>query len=385
MRKKHLILPVAIALVVLALQGCTPEAQEVLRQWGEVLEAIYRMSGNSTLLLDGADQHVVFAITVMRHAQTGELRHLPYPVNSTNDTAFFKNERIRERFDLANLEQFTLRCGSNNHDGTEEALVPLTTDIVFWSADYWEGSQTRFSCGGTQNHDDYEVTESVSQVRSFCVVTELSSSARRDRCLNGPRCDDGMRNGTETDVDCGGNCGNCDVGQHCVSHTDCASNSCQGGTCHQPTCFDGMKNQNETDIDCGGSCTRCSNGSACNSAGDCQSQYCTDGICRPRPTCNGTPSTSSASDRPVLVEDIYQCGWVVTYLANSLTDAKSCAESDGFTPVSQLCGYQLGIVGDIYFPYIEASSESHAFNCAAATICLSCSFYVDTYYPCVSQ
>lgn len=384
MRKKHLMLPVAIVLIV-ALQSCAPQTEEVLIQWGEVMEALYRASGNSTVLLDGGDQHVGFAITLMRFTSAGELQHGPYPVNSTYDTAFFKEERIRERFDLDNLEQFTLRCGAYNASDLQGDLVPLSTNIVFWSGDYWEGSQTRFSCGGTHNNDDYEVTDGVSQVRSFCVVTEHTPWPRRDRCLNGPRCDDGMKNGYETDVDCGGNCGNCNVGQHCGSHSDCASNSCQGGICNQPTCFDGMKNQNETDIDCGGSCARCSNGSTCNSAGDCQSNYCSDGVCRPEPTCNGTPSTSSANDIGVFVEDIYQCGWVVTYFANSLADARGCAEGDGFTPVSQLCGYQLGIVGDNYYPYIEASSESHAFNCAAAVICLSCDFYVDTYYGCVSQ
>ncbi len=51
-----------------------------------------------------------------------------------------------------------------------------------------------------------------------------------------PTCDDGVQNGNETGVDCGG--------------PDCA-NAC-------PTCDDGIQNGNETDVDCGGdSCNAC--------------------------------------------------------------------------------------------------------------------------------
>lgn len=45
-----------------------------------------------------------------------------------------------------------------------------------------------------------------------------------------PPCQDGIRNGTETDVDCGGSCSakgfTCGEGQSCVSNSDCQSNSC---------------------------------------------------------------------------------------------------------------------------------------------------------------
>ncbi len=44
-------------------------------------------------------------------------------------------------------------------------------------------------------------------------------------------CDDGVLNGNETDVDCGGVCGSCDTGQQCVAGSDCKSGICDGGTC----------------------------------------------------------------------------------------------------------------------------------------------------------
>jgi len=41
-----------------------------------------------------------------------------------------------------------------------------------------------------------------------------------------------------------------------------------------PTCTDTVKNGSESDIDCGGTCPRCINGKACNSRSDCASAFC---------------------------------------------------------------------------------------------------------------
>ncbi|NJL77415.1 MAG: T9SS type A sorting domain-containing protein [Saprospiraceae bacterium] len=51
-----------------------------------------------------------------------------------------------------------------------------------------------------------------------------------------PTCTDGIQNGTETGVDCGGSCPACPT---------------------QPTCTDGIQNGTETGVDCGGSCPAC--------------------------------------------------------------------------------------------------------------------------------
>ena len=51
-----------------------------------------------------------------------------------------------------------------------------------------------------------------------------------------PTCNDGIQNGDETGIDCGGSC----------------ANSCD--TTPPPSCNDGIQNGNETGIDCGGSC-----------------------------------------------------------------------------------------------------------------------------------
>ena len=59
-------------------------------------------------------------------------------------------------------------------------------------------------------------------------------------CVGGgadPTCEDGVQNGAETGVDCGG--------------PDCPD--CPSG----PSCEDGIQNGDETDVDCGGSCAPC--------------------------------------------------------------------------------------------------------------------------------
>jgi hypothetical protein len=53
---------------------------------------------------------------------------------------------------------------------------------------------------------------------------------RKDR-KPAPTCSDGIQNGNETGVDCGGDCPRCADGQGCATRDDCASARCDGGTC----------------------------------------------------------------------------------------------------------------------------------------------------------
>ncbi len=101
------------------------------------------------------------------------------------------------------------------------------------------------------------------------------------RC-NAPGCGDGVLNGAETEIDCGGgSCLGCNVGQACVVGRDCLSGSCSGGLCQAPTCTDGVANGGETDVDCGGStaCPRCPDFDVCTGPTDCVTGACTMGRC----------------------------------------------------------------------------------------------------------
>ncbi|MFT4038562.1 MAG: hypothetical protein QM692_10310 [Thermomicrobiales bacterium] len=46
-----------------------------------------------------------------------------------------------------------------------------------------------------------------------------------------PTCSDGIRNGDETGVDCGGSCPPCAVGQPCAKRADCKTALCKNGVC----------------------------------------------------------------------------------------------------------------------------------------------------------
>jgi hypothetical protein len=101
-------------------------------------------------------------------------------------------------------------------------------------------------------------------------------------CQAGASCNDGIRNGQETDVDCGGPvCQPCADGRLCQLNRDCSSNMCSGGICAAAaSCNDGIKNGQETDVDCGGpKCSPCLNGKMCIVNSDCLSNGCSLGIC----------------------------------------------------------------------------------------------------------
>ena len=144
--------------------------------------------------------------------------------------------------------------------------------------------------------------------------SEVRGTQRFGRC-QAPSCDDDTKNGSETDLDCGGECGPCMLRQLCERNTDCVSRcalvvdeevrcgdgvvsdgeTCDDGNtvdgdectnaCTRPACDDGIKNGPETDVDCGGSCaTRCAVGAICVTRSDCQTDICDNGRCT-QPRC----------------------------------------------------------------------------------------------------
>jgi hypothetical protein len=148
------------------------------------------------------------------------------------------------------------------------------------------------SCGdGIKNGDEADV-DCGGQCPDKC--DDGQSCGGGDDCESGvctnnvcmaPSCFDGLQNGDETDVDCGGSCQQkCDDGQSCDAPGDCVGGICSQGTCASPSCSDGIKNGSETDVDCGGGCPdKCENGEGCGQASDCVSDYCDGGTCADEP------------------------------------------------------------------------------------------------------
>jgi hypothetical protein len=67
---------------------------------------------------------------------------------------------------------------------------------------------------------------------------------------NGPsnNCNDGVRNGSETDIDCGGSCGKCASGLACVGGADCSTGVCQAGLCRAGSPIAGTPPSNQITV-----------------------------------------------------------------------------------------------------------------------------------------
>ncbi|MGK0315905.1 MAG: hypothetical protein ACI86M_002137 [Saprospiraceae bacterium] len=109
-----------------------------------------------------------------------------------------------------------------------------------------------------------------------------------DPCSTPPTCIDGVQNGNETGVDCGGpDCDPCSTLPTCIDGVQNGNETgvdCGGPDCDPcitpPTCTDGVQNGNETGVDCGGpdcpACESCNDGIQNNgeTGVDCGGQNC---------------------------------------------------------------------------------------------------------------
>ena len=148
-----------------------------------------------------------------------------------------------------------------------------------------------------------------------------------DTCSGMLACDDAAKNGSETDVDCGGDptkCATrCAQGKHCTAGTDCLSGFCADGVCCNMACTgvtcqacsaaakgqgaDGVCGAVKVGADPHGQCTAqaastCGNVGGCNGSGGCtlyaMGTSCASTTCLGSTltahTCNGTGSCGAA-------------------------------------------------------------------------------------------
>jgi hypothetical protein len=95
-------------------------------------------------------------------------------------------------------------------------------------------------------------------------------------------CPDNIKNGSESDADCGGAClEKCPSGKLCNIPSDCTSGVCSLDKCQDPACDDDVKNGSESDVDCGAMCpAKCLLGQSCKSNPDCLSGTCMNEVCK---------------------------------------------------------------------------------------------------------
>ena len=170
-----------------------------------------------------------------------------------------------------------------------------------------DSDETDVDCGGSCGATCTDTTpQQACKVPGDCVSGVCHGSPSK---CQPPSCTDGVKNGDETDKDCGGACDaaangskTCADKLQCKTNADCKNGSCFGavggglGTCI--SCGDGVKNGDETGTDCGGACATASNGNktcplttACKVDGDCASGYCDPSA----KTCQSKPNGGSCA------------------------------------------------------------------------------------------
>ncbi len=168
-----------------------------------------------------------------------------------------------------------------------------------------DGAETDIDCGGGQCQAC--VDRKHCTVGTDCVSGTCNSA---NICVD-PTCTDGKQDGAESDVDCGGpQCATCIGGEFCAVDTDCASGICATNAfppipsdpnpptacvnalcCARGSCTDGIQDGAETDVDCGGAgCPPCANALHCAVDSDCVSLTCSGagGTCQPPAVCSST-------------------------------------------------------------------------------------------------
>jgi hypothetical protein len=145
------------------------------------------------------------------------------------------------------------------------------------------GSETAIDCGGNcpQNCASGAGCDGDPDCQSGVCGTQGCGGGLAN-CCQAPSCNDDVRNGGESDVDCGAQgCADCGDGQNCQFDGQCQSNQCENGVCSAvPTCTDVQQNGPETGVDCGGGCPPCPDLSGCNQPADCINNNCdARGIC----------------------------------------------------------------------------------------------------------
>ncbi|WP_437276111.1 SUMF1/EgtB/PvdO family nonheme iron enzyme [Sorangium sp. So ce375] len=215
-----------------------------------------------------------------------------------------------------------------------------------------DGDETDVDCGGTCATLCLVDQACAEPADCFSGRCEEGGGAGAGRTCTAARCDNGVKDGDETDIDCGGAaaphggnpaCPPCATSKRCAAGSDCGSLRCVNGQCLEPTCSDGVKNGQETDIDCGGLCPSCAPSKACSKSTDCRELVCRELVCQDA-SCSDSVKNGRETD--------IDCGGITcstrcpagqrcaantdcaTSICNTTTHTCACPESMVISPVA---------------------------------------------------
>jgi hypothetical protein len=226
----------------------------------------------------------------------GTCKHAP---TCTNGTADFYTESDVDRGGLCQSAAAGQRCRGNADCARGLSCFSglcYPTSAYYCSDARQDLRETDIDCGGGSCAGCGPFKRCKVQGDCASGLTCALGYCRPDK---GSHCFNNRIDGDEPHTDCGGSCGPCRVGDSCFTDADCPINlgsTCQGGTCapRPGTCTDGIKNGLEGDVDCGGDCTPCGTFSMCE-PGDCADNLVCGGVCVARPGVSSISKVDLAS------------------------------------------------------------------------------------------
>ena len=165
----------------------------------------------------------------------------------------------------------------------------------------------------------YSVMQGTTELVSNLPYTTTKTANFCLGSTSAPTCNDGIKNGTETGVDCGGGCSPCSSCNDGVKNGNETSVDCGGSCTACPTCSDGLKNGSETGVDCGGSCIPCT---SCNDGVKNGNETSIDcgGSCLACPTCSDGVKNGTETGVDCGGTCAAQCGSCINVAVDIRTD-----------------------------------------------------------------
>ncbi|MFC2175000.1 class III signal peptide-containing protein [archaeon] len=155
------------------------------------------------------------------------------------------------------------KCGDGIIDGTEECDGSKLNGAT---------CQTLGYDGGTlQCHSNRISSTACTYQPSECTY---GTAVIDDTCSSDSSCVSGYCKSGKCASD-----GSGAIDDSCNKNDHCALEYCKSSKCTTPTCTDNVKNGDESDVDCGGSCTKCARTESCTTSSDCLSANCVTKTC----------------------------------------------------------------------------------------------------------
>ncbi len=191
----------------------------------------------------------------------------------------------------------TVTTSGNTESVTIDTSDPSNAKVTGKSSGNQLTSQVVVKVTNTQSDGTQKTvtsTSSAGEGRDINVTAQpLAGTATANNGLPADSCKNGRRDSNEPNTDCGAECGlkppadrtgsgRCVRYSKCFVDGDCAiGDLCWRNSCWEPRCNDGVKNGQETDIDCGGSpCGACGLNQACSGSSNCgNGLLCDQGRC----------------------------------------------------------------------------------------------------------